>query len=108
MKATILVTDGRFTVQARAETSGVRLVPQKGSLFEFVGTFLKSSPFRRLGFDPSQVTVRQLEVMRKAAGGRVRWVAAVGIAERLRMRKDAARSEEHRVGKECRCRGAEA
>src|SRR5437879_9503298 len=89
-KATSLVTDGRFTVQARAETSGVRLVPQKGSLFEFVGTFLKSSPFRRLGFDPSQVAVRQLEVMRKAAGGRVRWVAAVGIAERLRMRKDAA------------------
>src|SRR5207245_8014860 len=26
----------------------------------------------------------------KAAGGRLRWVAAVGMAERLRMRKDAA------------------
>ncbi len=89
-KATSLITDGRFTVQARAETSGVRLVPQKGSLFESVGLFLKSSPFKRMGFDPSQVTVQQLETLRKGAGGRVRWVPAVGMAETLRMRKDSA------------------
>jgi Xaa-Pro aminopeptidase len=89
-KATSLITDGRFTVQARAETSGVRLVPQKGSLVESVGIFLKRSPFRRMGFDPSQVTVRQLEILKKATGGRVRWIPAVGMAETLRMCKDAA------------------
>ncbi len=89
-KATSLITDGRFTVQARVETSEVSLVPQKGSLFESVGLFVKGSPFQRMGFDPSQVTVRELETLRKAAGGRVCWVAAVGMAETLRMRKDAA------------------
>jgi Xaa-Pro aminopeptidase len=89
-KATSLITDGRFTVQARAETSEVSFVSQKGSLFESVGLFVKGSPFKRMGFDPSQVTVRELEILRKAAGGRVRWVAAVGMAETLRMRKDAA------------------
>src|SRR6266700_331558 len=36
-KATSLIIDGRFTVQARVETSEVSLVPQKGSLFESVG-----------------------------------------------------------------------
>jgi Xaa-Pro aminopeptidase len=88
-KATSLITDGRFTVQARAETTGVRLVAQKDSLFESVGLFLKSSPWRRVAFDPSQIMVRQLEVLQKAAGGRLRWVPAAGMVETLRMRKDA-------------------
>src|SRR6266581_627768 len=88
-KATSLIIDGRFTVQARAETSEVSFVSQKGSLFESVGLFVKGSPFKRMGFDPSQVTVQQLETLRKAAGGRVRWIPAVGMAEALRMRKDA-------------------
>ena len=89
-KGSNLVTDGRFTVQAGKESSGVRVVQQKGSLFESTGQFLKASQFRRVGFDPSQVTVGQLQSLRKASGGRVCWVAAPGRVERLRMRKNAA------------------
>jgi Xaa-Pro aminopeptidase len=85
-----LITDGRFLVQARAETSGVRILQQKGSLVESVGPFLKDSRFRRVGFDPSQVTVAQLQSLRKAAGTSVRWVPTLGKVESLRMRKDAA------------------
>src|SRR5437899_10226168 len=89
-KGTTLITDGRFMVQGQAETSGVRIVQHKGSLFESVGRFLKDSRFRRVGFDPNQVTVKQLQGLRRAAGVGVRWVPALGMVERLRMRKDPA------------------
>jgi Xaa-Pro aminopeptidase len=77
-------------VQGRAETSGIRILQQKGSLFESVGRFLKDSRCRRIGFDPTQVTVGQLQSLRRAAGARVRWFATPGRVESLRMRKDTA------------------
>ncbi len=89
-KGTTFITDGRFTVQGRAETSGIRILRQKGSLSASVGQFLKDSRSRRVGFDPTQVTVSQLQSLRKAAGAQVRWVPAPGNVESLRMRKDAA------------------
>jgi Xaa-Pro aminopeptidase len=89
-KGTTLISDGRFTVQGRAETSGIRILQQKGSLFESVGQFLKDSHLRRVGFDPTQITVGQLQSLRKAAGKGVRWVPTVDRVESLRMRKDAA------------------
>ena len=87
---TTLVTDGRFTIQAREETSGVRVVLQKGSLFESAGLFLKGTSARRVGFDPALLTVAQLRGIRKAAGPRLRWIPAPGMVEGLRMRKDAS------------------
>src|SRR5258708_37068585 len=85
-----LITDGRFMVQGRAEASGIRIVQQKGALFESVGQFLKVSRARRVGFDPTQVTVGQLHSLRKAAGSGVRCGATPGEVESLRMRKGAA------------------
>src|SRR5712691_802923 len=73
-KGSTLITDGRFIEQGRVEMSGVRILQQKRSLFESVGQFLKDSRYRRMGFDPAQVTVGQLESLRKAAGASLRWV----------------------------------
>src|SRR2546421_10421068 len=87
-KGATLVTDGRFTAQGRGETSGVRIHEQKGALFESVGQFLSVSQSSRVGFDPSQVTVGQLQSLQKEAGTEVRWIPAVGKVESLRMRKD--------------------
>src|SRR5467141_4201860 len=53
-KSTTLITDGRFMVQGRAEASGVRILQQKGSMYESAGQFLKNSHSNRVGFDPSQ------------------------------------------------------
>src|SRR5712691_13310891 len=89
-KETTLITDGRFMVQGRTETSGVRIRQQKGSLFDSVGEFIKNSGCARVGFDPTQVTVGQLHTLQKTAGARVRWFPAAGMPERLRMRKDRA------------------
>src|SRR3989449_11469955 len=89
-KGTTLITDGRFMVQGRAETSGVRIFQQKGSLFESVGRLLKDWKSRRAGLDPTQVTVGQLQSIRKAAGASVQWVPTLGKVESLRMRKSLA------------------
>jgi Xaa-Pro aminopeptidase len=83
-----LITDGRFTSQARDETSGVRIVQQSRSLAVAVGEFLKGAG-GRVGFDASHVAVAQLAAMRKAAGARVRWIASQGHVETLRGLKDA-------------------
>jgi Xaa-Pro aminopeptidase len=86
-RGTALVTDGRFMVQSRIEMSGVRISQQKRSLSESVGQLLRDSRSHRVGFDPNQVTVGQLQSLRKA---RVRWIPAPGKVESLRTRKDAA------------------
>src|SRR5260370_29728691 len=89
-KGTRLVTDGQFTVQAHEEATGVRVRQQKGSLFESVGQYGKDSHFRRVGFDPSQLTVSQLQSVRRVTGGRSKWAPVPGMVEALRMCKDAA------------------
>jgi Xaa-Pro aminopeptidase len=89
-KGTTLITDGRFMVQGREEASGVRVLQQKQSLFESVGQLLKVGGYRRVGFDPAQLTVAQMQSLRKAGGSKLRWVPAPGLIEYLRMRKDAS------------------
>ncbi|HEY6944462.1 MAG TPA: Xaa-Pro peptidase family protein [Candidatus Acidoferrum sp.] len=88
-KGTTLVTDGRFIVQAKAETKGVRIRKQEVTLPESVGRILRESRARRVGFDPVRTTVSQLHSARKASGSRLRWVPVSGMVETLRMRKDA-------------------
>jgi Xaa-Pro aminopeptidase len=89
-KGAFFVTDGRFTAQAKEETSGLRVVKQDGSLMATVGNLLRSRSQNRIGFDASQLTVAQFRAVRKAAGPRVRWVRADGEVESGRQRKDPA------------------
>jgi Xaa-Pro aminopeptidase len=84
-----LITDGRFTVQAKEETSGVEIELQKGGLYAAVGNFLKQARYEQVGFDPQHWTVAQMTVLRKAIRGRCRTSESAGIVEALRMKKDA-------------------
>jgi Xaa-Pro aminopeptidase len=88
-KGSFLVTDGRFTAQAKEETSGLRVVKQKESLVATVGSLLRGRSRGRIGFDATQLTVAQFRGLRKAAGTRVRWIRADGLGESGRQRKDA-------------------
>jgi Xaa-Pro aminopeptidase len=83
-----LITDGRFTTQVREETTSVRLIEQKGSLLESTGRLLREKAVRRVGFDPSQTSVAQLSLLRKAAGSRTKWIPAPGLVGALRARKE--------------------
>src|SRR3989440_5374049 len=87
-RGSALITDGRFTTQAREETSGIRIIPQEKSLFSTAAQFQKTHGGARIGFDSSRLTVEQFRVLRKEAGPRVRWIAAPGEVESLRALKD--------------------
>jgi Xaa-Pro aminopeptidase len=88
-QASTLITDGRFTVQAREQCPGMRVELQRGALFPFIGEWLKAHRIERAGFDPAHWTVAQHRASRKSAGAKCRAVGAGGIVERLRMKKDA-------------------
>ena len=84
-----LLTDGRFTVQAKQETQGLHIELQKGALFTALGELLKRKGWKRAGYDPGQLTVAQLEAIKKAAGSKWKGTDASGVVSRLRMQKDA-------------------
>jgi Xaa-Pro aminopeptidase len=95
-KESVLVTDGRFTQQAKEETSGVRVVKQEGSLMATIGSLLRRRSQTRVGFDAAQLTVAQFRALRKAAGSRARWVRSDGQVESGRQRKDSGELVEMR------------
>lgn len=84
-----LLTDGRFTVQAKQETQGLKIELQKGALFTALGDLLKRKGRGRTGYDPSQITVAQFAAIEKAAGSKWKPVDAGGLVSGLRMQKDA-------------------
>ena len=88
-KGTTLITDGRFVVQAKEETTAVHIQEQKGTMFESAAQTLRDVKARRVGFDSAHMTVSQLQSARKASRGRLDWVPAPGIVETLRAGKDA-------------------
>jgi Xaa-Pro aminopeptidase len=88
-KGSYFVTDGRFTAQAKEETSGLRIIKQEGSLMGTVGKLLRDRSMRNTGFDAIQVSVAQFRELRRSAGPRVGWKRADGEVEDARQRKDA-------------------
>jgi Xaa-Pro aminopeptidase len=89
-RGTALLTDGRFAVQARLESPGVRVVLQKGALFPSAGEFIGAEGGKRVGFDQGQLTVEQLRLLQKATKGKTEWKPCAGLVESLRMRKEPA------------------
>jgi Xaa-Pro aminopeptidase len=85
----VLLTDGRFTVQAKEETRGVKIELQQGGLYVALGAFLRKKGLGRVGYDANQLTVEQWNTLRKALGSRGRGFEATGLVAHLRMRKDA-------------------
>jgi len=86
---TTLLTDGRFTMQAKEETRGVRIELQQGGLYVALGAFLRKSGLGRVGYDANQLTVAEWNTLRKALGSSGRGFEATGLVAHLRMRKDA-------------------
>ena len=84
-----LFTDGRFTIQAKEETRGIRVNIHKGSLLEAVGLYLRSKRRQRIAVSPSRLTLAGWKVIRKAAGSGPKWLAVDSLVEDLRTVKDA-------------------
>jgi Xaa-Pro aminopeptidase len=84
-----LFTDGRFTIQAKEETRGIRIHIHKGPLLEAVGEHLRGRKRQKVAIPPSHLTLSGWKALRKAAGGNLKWVAVDGLVESLRAVKDA-------------------
>jgi Xaa-Pro aminopeptidase len=91
-----LITDGRFGVQAREEVPGLPVALQKDGLYHTCGDLLRRRKRRRTGFDPGQLTVAQLSALKKASGTSQRFIAAMGLVQSLRARKDPTELAEMR------------
>ncbi|HXJ46835.1 MAG TPA: Xaa-Pro peptidase family protein [Candidatus Dormibacteraeota bacterium] len=83
-----LITDGRFIVQGRDETSGVSILRHQAGLHAAVGEFLHDARIRRVGFDATQLTVAQHTLLRRASGRRCKLERVEGLVASLRRRKD--------------------
>ncbi|MBE3069481.1 MAG: aminopeptidase P family protein, partial [Planctomycetes bacterium] len=82
-----LLTDSRFTEQARADCPSLTVTVRKGPLIEALARVVRGKRVRRLGFDPEAVSVALLGRLRKGLKG-VRLVPAPKVVADLRLRKD--------------------
>ena len=84
-----LFTDGRFTIQAKEETRGIRVHIHKGPLLPAVGEYLRGKKRQRIAVAPSRLTLAGWKALRKVAGANLKWLAVDGLVEKLRAVKDA-------------------
>ncbi len=86
----LLVSDGRFTTQIEQECPGleVHIRPVGQLLFEGLGEVVAGLGVRRVGFEPSAVSVAQFETLQEKAKA-VEWAGIGGRVESLRAVKDS-------------------
>jgi Xaa-Pro aminopeptidase len=91
-KKAVLFTDGRYTVQAKQETRGARVVIAKKSALREACALLEQTA-KHASYDPEHTTVAALETMRSAISGKIRRGFFVALqrplVSELRMVKDA-------------------
>jgi Xaa-Pro aminopeptidase len=91
-KKAVLFTDGRYTMQAKAEAAGLRVVIDKRSPAVQAVEWMIANGAMHCAFDAGQTTVSAMETMRKALpSGKRRgfFLATDGLVAKLRQVKDA-------------------
>jgi len=90
-KAT-LITDSRYTFQAREEVTGVAVRIAKRGILRALGQLLRGRGRRlRVAYSPSHMTLAEKQSVERAVGSSagVRWIADVNLVEKLRAVKDS-------------------
>jgi Xaa-Pro aminopeptidase len=82
-------TDGRYTLQARDEVVGTRVVISKGALIKDAAATLGKLRSASIGFEADLTTVAAAEQMRELTPKRIRWKPTSGLIMRQRIVKDA-------------------
>ncbi len=81
-----LITDGRYTVQAREEVQTVRVVIARGAPAAAVAQRVRRG---LLGFEAEHTTVQARDALRRCLGKAVRLKSTSDLVEQLRLIKDA-------------------
>ena len=81
-----LITDSRYTYQAREEVRGARLLIARRGLNRALGELLKGR--RRVAWATGHITLTQKQALEQAVGKRVRWVGDRNAVEELRSVKE--------------------
>jgi Xaa-Pro aminopeptidase len=87
-----LFTDGRYTMQAKAEAEGLRIVIDKRAPAGQAAEWLAGHGARKCVFDAGQTTVAGMESMKNAVPAAMRrgfFVATSGLVARIREVKDS-------------------
>ncbi len=82
-------TDGRYTVQAREEVKGARIVIAKGALIKDAAALMGKLRSASIGFEADLTTVSTASQMRELTPKRIRWKETTGLTMRQRIIKDA-------------------
>lgn len=87
-KASRLLTDARYTIQAREEVKSAQVQIVRGPVLDAAGAMLKQAGRLRVAYSPSRMTVMQRGKLSRSAGGGVRWLQREGLVEKIRSVKD--------------------
>src|SRR4051794_22629147 len=72
-------TDGRYTVQAREEVQGVRVVIAKGALLQDAAKMMQALRSARMGFEADTTTVSAASSMRRTLPKKIAWKPTSGL-----------------------------
>lgn len=85
----VFFTDGRYTLQAREEVKGPRMVICKGPLVKDACELISRLGSAVVGFEADQTTVSAAAQMRELAQKKTEWKPTAGLLMRQRLVKDA-------------------
>ena len=80
----LFFTDGRYTVQARDEVKGARLVISKGALVKDAAALLSMLNSALAGFEGDLTTVAEAAQLRGLTHKRIQWKPTAGLVMRQR------------------------
>ena len=83
-----LLTDGRYTTQARTEAQGARVVVARGPLLEAAAAWLSRQRVRRIGVEAQHMTLSARSALVRLLPARARLKPLEGLVERQRMIKE--------------------
>jgi Xaa-Pro aminopeptidase len=105
-KPALLCTDPRYTVQSQQQVN-CRILIAKGPIAKSILQVIDRSRPRRVGFEADNMTVAQLDTLRKDLPVRSQLQPVSGLVERLRAIKDADEIAKIRASCVCNSRALE-
>ena len=100
-KMTGLITDSRYTEQARNQLAGIRVIEHRKGLLVKLNELNKKLKIKRLGFESNHLTFAMVKLLRKHLGRKVKLVPTTGRVGKMRELKTPAEIKKLRESITC-------